>query len=477
VTDAFTSGAETARLIRERAISPVEVVDRTLERIAGLNGHLHAFLTVAAERAREDARRAEREVLAGGELGPLHGVPFAVKDLEQTAGTRTTFGSPLYADHVPTEDAIGVERLRAAGAILVGKTNTPEFGLLGESRNTLGEDARNPWDLRCTTGGSSGGAAAAAAAGLAPLHVGSDGAGSIAAPAAMCGVVGIKPTTGRIPAWPLPATSRLFVSTGPIARSVADAELMLSLMSGVDPRDPISLREPLPQAGREEDGGPLRVAWTADLGHFPVDDEVRVACERAARALAAHGWEVDDDRPDIPNPWDAYLPLFEAETWLELGPLVREFPGAFHPEALAEVLPGEHVSAGDYIRALNALTAIDRAIDDFLRVHDVLAMPATATSAFPVGEQPTTIGGRTVAPSWMTFMPFPVAWNMGGNPTVTVPAGFTPAGLPVGIMFVARRGREDLALRAGRAIERIQPWADRQPVLPDTPAPDEARWE
>jgi Asp-tRNA(Asn)/Glu-tRNA(Gln) amidotransferase A subunit family amidase len=468
---------ELARLVRERAISPVEVVDGTLERIADLNGHLHAFLTVSARRARDDARRAERDVLAGRELGPLHGVPFTVKDLEHTAGTRTTFGSRLFADNVPTEDSIGVERLLAAGAILVGKTNTPEFGLLGESRNLLGEDARNPWDLRCTTGGSSGGAAAAAAAALAPLHVGSDGAGSIAAPAAMCGVVGIKPTTGRIPAWPLPPTSRLFVSTGAIARTVADAELMLSVMSGHDPRDPISLREPLPQAAHDDDGEPLRVAWTPDLGHFPIDDDVRSPCEAAARALESRGWEVDCDRPAIPNPWEAYLPLFQAETWLELGPLVRDSPGGFHPEALAEVLPGEHISAGDYIRALNALTSIDRTIDDFLRAYDVLAMPATATGAFPVGQQPTTIGGRPVPPSWMHFMPFPVAWNMGGNPTVTVPAGFTGAGLPVGIMFVARRGREDLALRAGRAIEQIQPWAHRQPALPETAASDEARWE
>jgi amidase len=474
---AFAPAVEIARLIRERTISPVEVVDATLKRIQDHNGHLHAFLTVCANPARQQAQQAERDLIGGRDVGPLHGVPFSVKDLEHTAGTRTTFGSPLFKDHIPQQDSIGVERLRAAGAILIGKTNTPEFGLLGETRNLLGEDARNPWDLTRTTGGSSGGAAAAAAAGLAPLNVGSDGAGSIAAPSAMCAAVGIKPTTGRNPAWPIPPTSRLFVATGPITRTVADAQLMLSIMSGHDSRDPISLREPLPEPDHGVEGNPLRVAWTADLGHFPVDAQVRAACQSAASRLSELGWSVEDDRPDIPNPWDSYLPLFSAETWLELGPLVQKSPDQFHPEALAEVTPGEHITACDYIRALNQLTHIQRTIDDFFLRYDILALPTTATSAFPVGQQPTTIGGAPVNPSWMNFMPFPVAWNMGGNPTATVPAGFMPNGLPVGLMFVARVGREDLVVRAARAIELLQPWAERRPTLPASATSDEARWE
>jgi Asp-tRNA(Asn)/Glu-tRNA(Gln) amidotransferase A subunit family amidase len=473
----FTPAIQLARLIRERQVSPVEVVEQTLERIQHDNGHLHAFLTVSAEQARRQARNAERALAAGEATGPLHGVPFTVKDLECTAGTRTTFGSPLFADHVPDEDSIAVERLRAAGAILVGKTNTPEFGLLGETRNLLGEDARNPWDLGRTTAGSSGGAAASAAAGLAALNLGSDGAGSIAAPAAMCGAVGIKPSTGRIPAWPIPPTSRLFVASGPITRTVDDAQLMLSIMSGHDPRDPISLRHPLPTAEPGSHDTPRRVAWTADLGHFPVDAEVRAACERAVARLPEHGWTVDSDRPDIANPWDAYLPLFWAETWLELGPTLRKDPGQFHPEVIPEIEPGEKITAGDYIRALGELTHFRRAVDEFLVRYDLLALPATATAAFPVGQQPTTIGGVSVKPSWMNFMPFPVAWNMGGNPTATVPAGFTPDGLPVGLMFVARAGREDLVLTAARAVELLAPWAEERPTLPRAAASDEARWE
>jgi Asp-tRNA(Asn)/Glu-tRNA(Gln) amidotransferase A subunit family amidase len=473
----FTPAVEIARLIRERAISAVEVVDQALSRIEHANGHLHAYLTVCAEQARRQAQEAERTLKDGEPAGPLHGVPFSVKDLECTAGTRTTFGSPMYADHVPDEDSIGVERLRAAGAILVGKTNTPEFGLLGETRNLLGDDARNPWDLTRTTAGSSGGAAASAAAGLTALNVGSDGAGSIAAPSGMCGAVGVKPSTGRIPAWPVPSSSRLFVASGPITRTVDDAQLMLTVMSGHDPRDPISLRHPLPALEEHGRGTPLRVAWTPDLGHFPVDVEVRDACERTTGRLVELGWSVEADRPEIDNPWHAYLPLFWAETWMELGAAVREDASRFHPEVVPEITPGENVTAGDFIRALNELTYFRREVDDFLQRYDVLALPATATAAFPVGEQPTTIGGTTVEPSWMNFMPFPVAWNMGGNPTATVPAGFTPAGLPIGLMFVARAGREDLVLAAARAVELIQPWAHMSPTLPATVVRDEARWE
>lgn len=318
---AFKSATELARLIRTRIISPVEAIEDTLRRIERHNGHLNAYLTVCGDRAQQQAREAERDLAAGRAIGPLHGVPFSAKDLEQTAGTRTTFGSPLFESNVPAEDSIGVERLRAAGAILVGKTNTPEFGLLGETRNLLGEDARNPWDLNRTTGGSSGGAAAAVAAGLAPLAVGSDGAGSITAPSAMCGAVGLKPSTGRIPAWPIPPTSRLFVASGPIVRCVEDAHLMLSLMSGADSRDPIGRRDDLPDWSIAQEDHPLRVAWTPDLAHFPVDSKVLTACEAAVKGLSELGWPVVETQPSFPNPWDSYLPLFWAETWLELGSL------------------------------------------------------------------------------------------------------------------------------------------------------------
>jgi amidase len=474
---AFAGATELARLIRERTVSPVEVIEQTLGRIERLNGHLHAYLTVCSEQARRAAVQAERDLAAGRDVGPLHGVPFSVKDMEMTAETRTTFGSLLFASNVPDQDSIAVERLRAAGAILVGKTNTPEFGLLGETRNLLGDDARNPWDLNRTTGGSSGGAAAAVAAGMGPLAVGNDGAGSIAAPSAMCGSVGVKPSTGRVPAWPIPQGPRLFAATGPIARSVEDAQLMLSIMSGHDPRDPISRRDCIRGGPTANNKSPMRVAWTADLGHFPVDPEVSELGEGAARALEEIGWPVTEACPSIPNPWNSYLPLFRAEVWLELEPLVERGRDELDPAALSEILPGRDVTVGAYIRALGELTHVQRGIDDFFLHHDVLVLPATATTAFPVREPPTMIGNEIVEASWMDYMPFPVAWNMGGNPTITVPIGTTAGGMPVGVMLVARVGREDLVLRAAQAVELARPWEDRRPSLPVVPGKDGARWE
>ncbi|MFC9355745.1 amidase [Rhodococcus sp. NPDC057014] len=476
---AYLSAGELARLIRARELSPVELVEHTLRRIEAVNGSLHAFLTVCAERALQEARRAEAVVVSGHrELGPLHGVPFSVKDLIDTKDVRTTFGSRLYEDNVPTEDALAVARLRDAGAILIGKTNTPEFGMLSETQNLLGEDGRNPWDLTRTPAGSSGGAAAAVAAGLGPLALGNDGVGSITAPSAMCGVVGLKPTTGRVPISPAPPGSRLFVAMGPMTRSVADAELMLSVISGHDQRDPISLREPIPGSLCEEQSTPLRVAWTLDLGHFPVDADITAACKEAVDALATLGWPVTEDCPAIANPFPTYLPLFMADAWLELGPLAERSPEHLHPEVLAGILPSREVSTGAYIHALNQLTVLKREIDDFFLDYDILALPATATTAFPIGQPPTRIGGRPVEPDWMTYMPFAAAWNMGDNPVASVPCRPTARGLPVGLLLVARVGREDLVLRAARALEQTCPWADRRPnnLFTETGAGDGARW-
>lgn len=476
---AFASAGELAARIRHRELSPVELVDATLARIAELNPRLRAFLTVCASRAREEARAAEQAQARGEELGPLHGVPFSVKDLESTAGVRTTYGSPRFEEHVPADDATGVARLRAAGAILIGKTNTPEFGLLGEVRNLFGDDGRNPWDTSRTCGGSSGGAAAAVAAGLGSLAVGSDGAGSITAPASFCGAVGLKPSTGRIPAWPIGTTSRMFVATGPITRTVEDAALALSIMAGPDARDPISHLDAMADVCGAVTNPPerLRVAWTPDLGHFPVDDNVLAACTESLVAFRDVGWDVLEQTPVIENPWGPYMPLFLGDEWVSLGEQVIRDPQSFHPDALEEIEPGRGVSLRAYVRALNEQSRLRGALDEFFTRFDVLCMPTTATTAFPVGEAPSTIGGMPVNGRWTSFMPFPVTWNMGDNPTVSVPCGLTPDGLPVGLLVVARVGREDLVVAAARAIE-----ASRVPLRPtsldaSTPAAsDQARW-
>ena len=242
---AFAPAWQLRDMIASKEVSPVELVDLYLQRIERMNPQLNSYLTVVDDLARSEAVKAEEAISRGETLGPLHGMPIAIKDLEQTRGIRTTMGSLIHKDFVPDEDSIEVERLRAAGVIILGKTNTPEFGLLGESKNRLGDHCRNPWDTRCTTGGSSGGSAAAIASGLAPLSTGSDSAGSITNPAGFCGVYGIKPTLGRIPCWPLGAPY-LFTHYGPLTWTVKDAALMLQVTAGHDRRDPMAIREAPP---------------------------------------------------------------------------------------------------------------------------------------------------------------------------------------------------------------------------------------
>ena len=254
---------ETARLIAAGERSATEVTEAALRRIERLEPRLHAFITIAGDHALAEAEEADRRAAAGEPLGRLHGVPLAVKDLEATAGIRTTYGSARFGDLVPDHDSLAVERLRDAGAIVVGKTNTPEFGLLGETRSALAGETRNPWDLGRTTGGSSGGSAAAVAAGVVPAALGSDTAGSIPCPASMCGVFGLKPTRGLVPTWPDPGDARLFLDSGPLTTSVADARALLTALAGPDRRDPTSF---LPPPDREAPARPLRIAWNPDWG-------------------------------------------------------------------------------------------------------------------------------------------------------------------------------------------------------------------
>src|SRR5947209_398713 len=299
----WTPATELAALIRKKKVSPVEVLDAVLDRIERLNPKLNAFVTLTDEQARREAKAAERALSKkGARLGPLHGVPFSVKDLVITKGVRTTFGTPLYRDNVPSEDAPMVERLKAAGAIMLGKTNTPTFGWIGATHNLLFGPTRNPWNLGRTPGGSSGGASAAAAAGLGPLHVGTDGGGSIRIPASFAGIFGLKPSYGRIPAYP-PSGAWSLSHIGPMARTVADAALMMNVCAGPDERDQYSLPAQRIEWSKMLRGSVkgLRVGYTDNLsGDDPVDPEVRTICAQAAKAFRELGCRVEDVKPGWP---------------------------------------------------------------------------------------------------------------------------------------------------------------------------------
>ena len=321
---AFAPATELLALISAKQISPVELTELYFRRIDELNPKLNAFLLLTRDEAMESARAAEEAVVRGDKLGPLHGLPISIKDTEPTKGYRTTVGSLVFKDRIPDEDAAVVERVRDAGAIMLGKTNVPEFGLVGACENRLGEPGRNPWNTERTPGGSSGGASAGIAAGLSPIATGSDGGGSIRIPANFCGIYGIKPTQGRVSGYrgvtdaPMP---NFFSQAGPLSRTVRDAALLLQVMAGYDKRDPISLRETPPDfgaaAGRDIDG--LRIAWSPDFGFADVDADVLDVTSKAALVFEDLGCHLEDAKLELDPPYDTFGPILTANSYATNG--------------------------------------------------------------------------------------------------------------------------------------------------------------
>ena len=438
-----------------------------LERIERLNPRLNAYLTVDVDGAMQAARRAEEAVAKGADLGPLHGVPVSVKDLVCVKGLRTTFGSLLYRDNVPDHDAGAVERLRAAGAIIVGKTNTPEFGLMGTTENRLGEPCHNPWNLERTCGGSSGGAASAVAAGLGPLAVGTDGGGSVRIPSAFCGLFGLKPTYGRVPHHSDFGGWGTLSVTGPIARTVADAALMLDVMAGAHPEDAYSVpapRRPFRRAMKGDLKG-LRAAWSADMGYAVVDPEVRQMAEAAARRFADFGCVLEEDHPGIEDPISGrfYVDLAGTFTAAELEGLTAEQEALLAGYAITFRDYGRRVTGVQVVQANWSRWGLWARMRDFFRRYDLLLTPTLAVPAFPIGQEPQVIDGRRVLP--FGWSPFTTPLNLSGQPGASVPCGWTDGGLPVGLQIIGRPFEEATILRAAAAFEAAQPWAHRHPPL------------
>ena len=461
----WLSALDLARLIRGKEVSPVEVMTVVLARIDALNPALNAYCTVAAEEASDLATAAEVGVLTGEELGPLHGVPVSIKDLLFTRRMRTTAGSRLLADHVPEEDAVAVERLRGAGAIIVGKTNTPEFGHKGVTDNPLFGPTRNPWNPALTAGGSSGGAGAAVAAGLAPLAVGTDGGGSIRIPASFCGIYGLKPSFGRVPSGPgLPGWETL-AHTGPMTRTVRDAALMLDALAGPDDRD----RHSLPAGDGASyleacDAGiaGLSVAWSADLGHGRVDPEVAEICAEAAVRFESLGCHVEVVMPTWDDPEEIFRILASAEAFAAYRDRLAESERLLDPSFIELLRMGERVTAEEYLRAVLRRRELWTEVHRFLARFDLLITPTLAVAAFPLDAPPIReIAGQPVSP--LGWTPFTFPFNLTGQPAASVPAGFTAAGLPVGLQIVGRRHADRTVLAASAAFEAEVPWRERRP--------------
>jgi aspartyl-tRNA(Asn)/glutamyl-tRNA(Gln) amidotransferase subunit A len=457
---------DVATLIRRRKVSPVEMVDAVLERIERLNPQLNAYVTVTGDQARRAAKLAE--AAAGrrrAALGPLHGVPFSVKDLVITKGVRTTFGTPLYADNVPTEDAPMVARLKAAGAIMVGKTNTPALGWLGATHNMVFGETRNPWRLDRTPGGSSGGASAAVAAGLAPIAIGTDGGGSIRIPAAFAGIFGHKPSYGRIPAYPL-STVWSVSHIGPMTRTVADAALVMQVCAGPDERDPYSLPAGATNYVRTIRDGVkgLRIAYAEDLGNLTaLDPEVRRATGRAARAFRELGCRVDAVAPRWPSPAECWYDIFCGGIAVRLLPF-RDRRDEIEPGLLRIMDTAAAKPPSRYVQAWMERLAWWQHPRALFERYDLLLTPTVACPPFGLGlDHPADVAGTPVVP--YGWLPYTYPFNLTGQPAASVPCGFTHDGMPTGLQIVGRRFDDATVLRAAAAFERAQPWANARPAM------------
>ncbi len=462
----YMPATEMAAAIRTKRLSPVEVVDAVLARIDRLNPQLNAYCTVTHDAARAAARTAEAAVMRGDALGILHGVPVSIKDLVMTKGVRTTWGSKMYEHFVPSDDAPVVERLKQAGAIMLGKTNTPEFGFKGVTDNPVFGPSRNPWDPKHTPGGSSGGGAAAVAAGLGPLAVGTDGGGSIRIPCSCCGLFGLKPTLGRVAAAPTYGGLDTLSHTGPMTRTVRDAALMMNAIAGSDPRDLSSLpadgMDYLADLGRGIQG--LRIAWTPDWGYAPVDHETRRIAEAGAKRFAEAGGRVDEANPGFPNPEEPFGVLFSGSIAARLGDKLPEWRARLDPGLVWTIEQGMKWSAVDFVNAANWRRTLSDTCVKFFAQHDLLLTPTLAAPPLPVGVNfYEEIGGRKVnPPGWYAFT-YPI--NLIGYPAATVPCGWTADGLPVGLQIVGPRFADALVLRAAAAFEAMAPWATKRPPV------------
>ncbi len=465
-----------ARQIRDGDRSPVEVVDATLSRIEARNDRTNAFVTVTDERAREAAREAERAIAAGEPLGPLHGVPVAVKDLDDVAGVRTTNGSLLFEDFVAEENSVFVDRLLEAGAIVVGKTNTPEFGLGCWTHNRVAGNTATPFDLDRISGGSSGGAGAALADRLVPIAQGSDTGGSIRTPASCCGVVGVKPTYGRVAAPRRPdayISHTPFSHLGPMARTVDDAALMLEVMAGPHPKDPFSAPDDGTdfRAATDRPVDDMKIAYSPDLGAFPVEDDVREVVGDAVGAFADAGATVEEvDGPvDLSHDeiMDTYY-TFATVLWESLFDTLEEDgldPRGEDRDRLVDstvetILESESVSTWEYAAANRKRTQVYDSLRETLAEYDLLVTPTLGVIPFEHGDLPETVAGQSVdrRRGWLLTQPF----NFSGHPVASVPAGFAD-GLPVGMQVVGSRFAEEDVLAGSAAVERQRPWHDAYP--------------
>jgi amidase len=461
----FLTATELARRIRAKEVSAVEVMEAHLAQIERVNPEFNAIITLTTEQAMAQARTADKMLARGEGVGSLCGLPVAHKDLFPTESARTTFGSLVYKDFIPDHDALIVERLKGAGAISVGKTNTPEFGAGSQTYNEVFGETLNPYDTTKTCGGSSGGAAVALACGMVPLADGSDMGGSLRNPASFCNVVGFRPSPGRVPTWPSAAGWFTLSVEGPMARTVRDAALMLGTIAGPDPRSPISIVEPGDDFFRplERDFTGVRIAWSADLGGLPVDPRMREALEEALGVFGDLGCVVEEDEPDFTGADEAFKAWRAWYYELAYGELLEQHRDELKDTVVQEIEEGRRLSGPQLGKAERTRTALYNRVREFMETYEFLILPVTQVPPFDVKQRYVTEIEGVPMGTYIDWMKSCYYITITGLPAISVPCGFTPEGLPAGVQIVGRY-RDDLGvLQLAHAFEQGTYFLEHRP--------------
>ena len=463
----YLTATELALKIRSGEISAVETMEAHLAQIEKVNPQVNAIVTLVPELALEQARKADEKLAQGGKLGPLHGLPVAHKDLVPTKGIRTTFGSPIFQDFVPEEDALLVERIRNAGGISLGKTNTPEFGAGSQTFNQVFGVTKNPYDLSKTCGGSSGGAAVSVACRMLPFADGSDLGGSLRNPTNFCNVVGFRPSVGRVPSWPNEAGWNSFAVDGPIARTVEDCALLLSVLAGPDARSPICLPESgaVFQQSLERNLKGIRIAWSADLGGLPVDSRVTETLEAQREVFEDLGCIVEEGFPDFTDA-DEIFKTFRAWYFeLKLASLLPEHREKMKETVIWNIESGMKLSGPELGRAEVKRTALFHRVREFMQNYDFLALPVSQVPPFPLEQEYVSEINGMKMETYLDWMRSCYYITVTGQPAISVPSGFTDDGLPVGLQLVGRPQDDLGVLQLAYAFEKATGFYKKVPDL------------
>ena len=461
------TAVELARHIRTKTLSAREVMEAHLDQIERVNPKVNAIVTLLADQAMAGAKSADETIASGNVVGPLHGLPIAHKDLVPTKGIRTTFGSPIYKDFVPDHDGLIVQRLKKAGAITIGKTNTPEFGAGSQTYNEVFGETLNPYDTTKTCGGSSGGAAVSLACGMQPIADGSDMGGSLRNPANFCNVVGFRTSPGRVPVWPAIAGWFPISVQGPMARTVEDAALTLSAIAGPDPRSPISIDEP----GRvfspliERPFGDVHIAWVRDLGGIPVDPRVAQVIDAQRDVFNALGCVVVDDEPDFSNADEVFKVWRAWRFELAYGDLLPTHRGHIKETVIWNIEEGKRLTGSQIGRAEIKRTELYHRIREFMEHVEFLILPVNQVPPFDVSQRYMTEINGVEMETYIDWMKSCYYISVTGLPAISVPCGFTPEGLPVGIQIVGRHHDDLGVLQLAHAFEQATGFWKQRPAV------------